>query len=68
MNKVLIVIKFDQKSWLKTCIYMNTKLKRKAKNEFEKHFFKLMHNSVFGKTMGNVRKLKNNNRKIIETV
>ena len=41
---------------VKTCIEMNANLKTEAKNDFEKDFFKLMNNTVFGKIMGNVRK------------
>ena len=55
LKKIHRIIEYDKKEWLKTYTDINTELKKEAKIDFEKDLFKLMNNSVFGKTMENIR-------------
>ena len=56
LKKVHTVIQFNQEASLKDHLDMNSKLRTEARKEFEKRFFKLMNNSVFGMTLEKVRK------------
>ena len=59
LKKVHRGIKFYKSKWMEPYIRKNTDLRQLATSSFEKDFFKLMNNSVFGKTIENIRKRQN---------
>src|SRR6218665_3519665 len=56
VTKIHKILEFEQSLWLKPYIEFNTKKRQEAKNAFEKDLFKLMNNSIYGKTLQNNRR------------
>ena len=59
LDRIHRAVELFQSAWMKPYIDFNIQLRTKSKNDFEKDFFKLMNNSVFEKTMENIRKHRN---------
>ena len=57
LSKIHKILKFKQSDWLKKFVGFNKNKRQNASNNFEKDIFKLMINSVFGKTMENLKKI-----------
>ena len=56
LSKVHRAIKFKQSNWLKEYIHFNTEKRKNSKNSFERSFFKLLVNIIYGKCMENIKK------------